>query len=146
MFSEIGEVWYLMHVSDAIGRYSRKLLKSFKTKSRTVVLWNLGHWWHNQSQCYESTFMLLGEVGLEPSWLSSAVSATKQKQQYENTTFKMCSLSIPDVQRWWTSGVKFVIWTWTAWNFSSFGGTRSLRKDTSSPILGTYSPSMLVSK
>ena len=46
-------------------------------------------------------------------------------------------------QRWWTSGVKFTIWTWTAWNFSILGGTGVKRKETSSPTLGTYSPSIL---
>lgn len=38
---------------------------------------------------------------------------------------------------------KWMIWTWTAWYFSHFGGIMHNRYFTSSPVIGTYSPSIL---
>lgn len=44
------------------------------------------------------------------------------------------------------SSEKWMICTWTAWCFSYFGGIMHKRYLTSSPGIGTYSPSMLAMK
>lgn len=47
---------------------------------------------------------------------------------------------------WCTSGVRLLICTCTAWCFSNLGGMAHSRYWTSSPGMGTYSPSMLITK